>query len=273
MRSFFSFSFPEPMRGARVARAGMLHAAALTVVTAALTSTVLPEMAQAAGVPGQGTWETTLQGRDLDGDASNGFEAYYDTVLDITWLADASAGGGLMDWRGAKSWVESLDVHGIKGWRLPAVKPVNGSSFNNDLSYGGSTDRGFNITSTQSELAHLFHVTLGNKSSYDAFMNYHPDRGLTNPGPFSNIRSAGYDTYWAGLQCLPGGFVDCAWMFNFKRGGQDFYSMYTGFDVAAYAWAVRPGDVVTQVPEPQAYALALVGLATAVVARGRRQRH
>lgn len=42
-------------------------------------------------VSGQGTWETTLQGRDLDGNAAT-FEAYYDTVLDITWLADTDIG-------------------------------------------------------------------------------------------------------------------------------------------------------------------------------------
>lgn len=40
-------------------------------------------LAQAAPIPGQGTWETTLQGRDLDGNFGS-FEAYYDTVLDIT---------------------------------------------------------------------------------------------------------------------------------------------------------------------------------------------
>lgn len=34
--------------------------------------------------------QAALQGRDLDGHISNGFEAYYDTALDITWLADAN---------------------------------------------------------------------------------------------------------------------------------------------------------------------------------------
>ena len=43
----------------------------------------------AIGVTGQGTWETTLQARDLDGNLSTA-EAYYDTDLDITWLADAN---------------------------------------------------------------------------------------------------------------------------------------------------------------------------------------
>jgi hypothetical protein len=49
----------------------------------------VPLSAQAVGVSGQGTWETTLQGRDLDGNAAT-YEAYYYTTLDITWLADVN---------------------------------------------------------------------------------------------------------------------------------------------------------------------------------------
>ena len=45
-------------------------------------------VAQSAAVSGQGTWETTLQARDVD--ANGVVDAYYDTVLDITWLADAN---------------------------------------------------------------------------------------------------------------------------------------------------------------------------------------
>lgn len=43
--------------------------------------------AHAVGVAGQGTWETTLQVRDLNGDG--GVDAYFDTTLNITWLRDA----------------------------------------------------------------------------------------------------------------------------------------------------------------------------------------
>src|SRR3989304_3890046 len=45
--------------------------------------------AHAGSVTGQGSWETTLQARDLDGNTST-IEAYYDTVLHITWLPDAA---------------------------------------------------------------------------------------------------------------------------------------------------------------------------------------
>jgi hypothetical protein len=62
----------------------MLCAIALTLAV----STSL----HAASISGQGTWESTLQGRDLDGNLTT-FEAYYDTALNITWLADANYAG------------------------------------------------------------------------------------------------------------------------------------------------------------------------------------
>jgi hypothetical protein len=50
----------------------------------------------AAGISGQGTWETTLLPRDLDGNPAT-LEAYYDTDLNVTWLADANSAGTAMD--------------------------------------------------------------------------------------------------------------------------------------------------------------------------------
>ena len=61
----------------------------VSILTAGLLTAARAAPAGAAVVSGLGTWATTLLGRDLDGDLTNGFEAYYDTVLDITWLADA----------------------------------------------------------------------------------------------------------------------------------------------------------------------------------------
>lgn len=70
---------------------GFMKRAALCA--AASVAMLAAGAAQALGVPGQGTWETTLQPRDLDGNAANGPEAFYDTVLDITWLRDANVKG------------------------------------------------------------------------------------------------------------------------------------------------------------------------------------
>src|SRR3989344_3407437 len=90
----------------------------------------LPTLVHAAAVSGQGTWESTLQGRDLDGNLATA-EAYYDTALNITWLANANAGAGSiydngtsttdgrMTWANARAWAISLNPYGssITGWR------------------------------------------------------------------------------------------------------------------------------------------------------------
>jgi hypothetical protein len=62
---------------------------------------------------GYGTWETTLQPRDLD---RNGItDAYYDTDLKITWLATTFMG----DIFTLKYNIEALEFGGLSNWRLP----------------------------------------------------------------------------------------------------------------------------------------------------------
>lgn len=88
----------------------------------------------AAGV--SGVAQAALQGRDLNGSAGS-FEAYYDTVLDITWLADANYAqtsgydaDGLMNWATANTWAANLSFYNpatnqtYADWRLPTVDPV-----------------------------------------------------------------------------------------------------------------------------------------------------
>jgi PEP-CTERM motif len=241
----------------------------LVVATLAVVSTV---GAHAASVSGQGTWETTLQGRDLDGNAYNGYEAFYDTELDITWLddsgyssqqwIDANGFGHYMSWDAAVSWAANLNVHGITGWRLPIMMDtgVPGCEWR-DV---GGTDCGANVDTSSSELAHLYYVTLGNKSYFDAARNYQPDFGLQNTGPFSYM-GPGPVGYWSGVEYAPD--TRDAWVFIMDDGRQFNDSKTREF----VAWAVRPGDVAA-VPEPSAYALALAGLGVALWACGQRQR-
>ncbi len=239
------------------------------LAVAALVAAAVAPQAQAAAVSGQGTWETTLQGRDLDGSAANGFEAYYDTALGLTWLADASYaftsgyesdGDGGLSWDDAKVWAAQLNINGVTGWRLPDVKPVN-----------GTIELGYNITSKQSELAHLYYVTLGNKGYYDVSGNYQSDYGLSNTGPFRNVQAG---PYWSGVEYaynVSGVPLDIdsyyAWSFTTNLGRQ-----IRGFRFIEFAaWAVHPGDIAP-VPEPQGFALALVSLAVAGVAVSTRYR-
>ena len=129
-----------------------------------------------------GSAHAALQGRDLNGSAGS-FEAYYDTVLDITWLADANYAktsgydaDGLMNWAAANTWAANLSFYNpltnqtYADWRLPTVSPVNGSSLNYNFTNDGSTDYGFNISkpgttfagSTGSEMAYMYYNNLGN---------------------------------------------------------------------------------------------------------------
>ncbi|MEY4764961.1 MAG: hypothetical protein RI907_1634 [Pseudomonadota bacterium] len=251
-------------RGARVATTA---AAALTVVAAA--------QAQAAGVPNQGTWQTTLQGRDLDGNAANGFEAYYDTALNLTWMTDAnyaqSSGydaDGRMSWHAAKAWVANLNLNGITDWRLPTMVDTGTPGCNWGFR---DSDCGYNVSPGISEFAHLYYVTLGNKGYLNESGEVQSGWGLINTGPFKNVQ---YLFYWFNLEVANGIAIrgnwhptpsDDAWRFDVRDGSQVFADM--GFEMAA--WAVHPGDVAA-VPEPQTCALALAGLAVAGLARRRR---
>jgi len=197
--------------------------------------------AQAAGVPGQGTWETTLQARDINHDGV--VDAYYDTELKVTWLADADyplTSGydthsppfalGAMTWNDANIWAQSLSLFGVTGWRLPrAFMPA------------GCVETAFSCSDSPSELSHLFEHTLG---------------GADNSGPFINIGSD--SLYWAGpmfsYNDLP--MPSRAFGYNFINGSR---GETDELGLALYAWGVHDGDIAA-VPEPHTLAMMLAGL-------------
>lgn len=219
---------------------------------------LLSFLAHATAVPGQGSWETTLLPRDLDGNPST-IEAYYDTVLNITWLADANAAGSsTMTWYSAIAWAAGLNINGITGWRLPVVHPIDGTTADDmDLSYIGTEDRGYNVSapgtlyagSTASEMAYMFYNTLGNlawcdpgTSTVSSCSGPQAGWGLTNTGPFSNLQS---NPYWSNTTCYSN---LRAWDFHFDAGNQGCSSKtYPG---PIYAWAVHDGDVGAGLPIP-----------------------
>lgn len=254
--------------------------------------TLTAALVLAAGLTG--TAQAALQGRDLNGSAGS-FEAYYDTDLDITWLADANYGAGsiydngsipgdstggsttdgLMKWDNANAWVANLSftdgVNVYDDWRLPTVEPVNGTSFNYNRSYNGSTDNGYNITSPQSEMAYMYYVNLGNLAAYNSAGESSgcyvaPTYScLDNVGPFSNIQPY---VYWSGTEHA----LADAWFFHMAGGGQDGFEISQG----GHAWAVSSGDVAitgvpVAVPEADTWTMLLAGLGLVGTAVRRRR--
>jgi Protein of unknown function (DUF1566) len=199
-------------------------------VLAMLALATLATLARAEPVPGQGTWQSTLSARDLDGDGT--VDAYYDTATRATWLANAFVAGRAMTWDEAMAFARQYRINGIKGWRLPRLKDFN----NPGCDFGFfDTDCGFNVRTTMSELAYMYYVTLGNKSYYDVAGNSaQPNYGLTNTGPFTNLQA---DLYWTKTEVAP--YPDRSWEFDFNLGGQSWPVKTNEFHV----WLVHNGDV------------------------------
>lgn len=248
-------------------------------VLTALAALVLVGATQAGPVSGQGTWESTLKGRDINGrpvavdDPRAVF--LYDTVLDITWLrnANASAGSGFeiaelegtgrMLWDSAMLWVDSLSMSGFDDWRLPAT-------LENDTTCSAlENGHYFGYNCIGSEMGNLWYITLGNVAGL-----------ISNTGTFENFLS---EQYWSGT--LQSSNTDNAWQFM-QYGGTQF----TNGKLAApwYAMAVRDGDICSPFPgggntggcfqgpgpfpAPEPATLALVGAALLGVAATRRRR-
>ena len=241
---------------------------------AALVLCFVIPASHATAVSGRGTWETTLQPRDFDGNTAT-IEGYYDTALGITWLNPLTTGAPT-DWTNAQLVLGNVNVNGIGGWRLPIVRPIDGTTAD-DLVYSasGSEDYGYNVSapgtlyagSTASELAHLFFTTLGNVSQYDTANVLRPGTagsgwGLINTGPFNVIQPsiAGRTNgiYWS--QTAVAGLPNSNWAFNFYNGSQVQVLRSSSY----YLWVVHDGAVgnaINPVPVPAAAWLLLSGLA------------
>ncbi|HSI12549.1 MAG TPA: PEP-CTERM sorting domain-containing protein [Chthoniobacter sp.] len=203
-----------------------------SVAAAFLLASVPATSALAIGVHGQGTWETSLLPRDLNGDGVA--DAYFDAAQSITWLADANfsltsgqSATGQMDWFAAMSWAAGLQVGTTSGWRLPVTFDMQGHN-NPHLPPPGS-----------SELAYMYYVTLGNIGSPNL------GNGLSNTGPFANIQEY---PYWSSPEIPGANGAFALWMgMPGNAGGQQVYS----FGNLLNAWAVHDGDVGASLPVPE----------------------
>lgn len=204
-------------------------------------------------------------------------QAYYDTELDITWLADANlaasnsfdvagvGSNGLMSFRVANDWIAALNEANYLGyddWRLPTMAFDDRTSC--DWGFGG-TNCGLNVDVTTGELAHMYYSTLGNVAAYDSEGNLSddpcdtaPNSCLANTGPFSNLEP---ERYWTDTIYADENFI---WGFDFKDGDQGFFWRTDPQAV----WAVRAGDVGV-IPVPGA--LWLLGSALGVLGLARRR--
>jgi hypothetical protein len=211
------------------------------------------------------------------------YQAYYDTVLNITWIADANLaatntfgvsglctnndypcnGIGTMNWSKATEWVaamNSANYLGVNDWRLPII--VDTGPPGCDWSYGG-TDCQQNVQTKSgnvfqyeagqtvySEMAHLYYVTLGNVGYYDTSGNLTgcsqtvPPYCLAHSSPFHNVQTK---IYWSGWTSVT--YSGDAWGFGFAGGTQYDFGKFNGFSV----WSVRDGDLgAAVVPIPAA---------------------
>ncbi len=151
----------------------------------------------------------SLLGRLPSTPGGTDYQAYYDDVADLTWLADADYAKtsgyvpfGVMNWAEANAWAAGLTVGGVGGWRLA----------NSDACSGNCTN---------SEMGNLFYNVLGNTAG-----------ALTDIGPFSNVQGL----YWLATEDPGVG----AWFFNMNNGFQSSYIETYDFS----AWPVQLGDVV-----------------------------
>ena len=139
------------------------------------------------------------------------------------------------------------------GWRLPIVDESKANMLSGRLGYEGPDPNGYHdymngYNMVNSEMGHLFYISLGNKGAvatdgtprYNPFSPFDPieDFGLQNTGDFNNFTLQSYHYYWSGTDFSP--IPTSAWCFNIWAGTQYRDEKYHGTS----ALAVHPGEVL-----------------------------
>lgn len=242
--------------------------------------------------------QSALVGRLQDGVGD--YLAYYDDVLDITWLGNANlaatetfgvAGIGVggfdgrmaadtvADWLAAMNADGGTGYLGISDWRAPLTDPVNGTAYDTagtENNFLGITDIGYNISapgthyagSTGSEMAHLYYNTLANLGR-NAPDGTDPQTGYKNKdwALFTNVELHRY---------LSGSEFDALNMYGFAMdSGQQRAMLKDPNGVVTetgFVWAVTSGDVaLIYTPIPAAAWLFGTGLLALAGMAGRKK--
>lgn len=207
----------------------------------------------------------------------------YDNVLNVTWLQDANFAktsgydaDGRMTWSAANTWAANLVYGGFDDWRLARNSPV-GADWNYNPGLAGSTDIGYNITSPNSELPYMYYVNLGLKGHYNTSGVFQPDFGIFGDGTGSGffggqndvglVRNLQSFVYWSGTADVRSP-DNAAWILDTNSAYQNIGAQSDEY----HGWAVRSGDVMAAIPEPETYAMLLAGLGVLGFAARRRQR-
>ena len=227
---------------------------------------------QALPVADQGSWQSSLQARDLQGRAvaldSAAAVFFYDSTLNATWLRQASS-ETLQSWSQAQAWADGLQIGGYSDWRLPKTLDTGLPGCSRVTHSGG--DCGYNVPTqvgnAYSELAHLFHVTLGNAAAYDTAGQFRgwegqgTSWGLANTAFFEGLQTT---SYWSGSGIS--GAPNYAFAFHFGLG----YQSIAEKGVLSQALVLRDGDVLSAVPEPSMALMSGAGLLALAALRRRR---
>ena len=183
---------------------------------------------------------SAFEGRNADGSVNNTCTAsgatkcvmIYDSTLNITILNNWNIGAGVWSATAAAGSAQALaETAGFNATGLTGWR----------LPTGDSSQPAGPLDEFESIWAHV---------------------GGTLPGLQSEFDGVQADLYWSGSE----NFANVAWYFDTGNGNQSVANEF----FQLFAVAVRSGDVVAAVPEPESLALVLVGLVAAGVARRRR---
>lgn len=246
--------------------------------------------------------EADLLGRAPTEPGGDTFQAYYDSVLDVTWLANASLPKiesfgldgdspfphGQMSWYTANEYLRRMNESaylGVTTWRLPKEIPLDGIAFDLAYSTDGTTDFGQGVPhgwvnaggEPVSELGHMYFVNLAFSGTYELEKYPGSDGVLSGTAPIIGLDDGRYltSTTWP----EDDRFV---WAFDMLYGLRTFNGKGGPDGVAlAFVWPIADGDVFfdyaaatpVPVPIPAPFTLLLLSPALALIGLLRLRKH